>query len=502
MITTDIHKGNWGSKIFKNGIWYVISSLFTKGLSIFLLPIYTHYLSVEEYGILQTLIAFVGILPMFISLALDSAFGRLFHDYKKSKKQVAVLLSTIYWFILAYGFIIIFLFIVSSSFWFENLFEVPSYPYIYIAFIPVLLIQLSILGRSILAATLKTKKLATIDAISSIIGGLISVLLMANWHLGIIGRLSGMALASVYLIIYYTFYLVKNEYLIFVFSKKIFVESISYSAPLIPYVASVWIGTLSDRLILSFYGGFEKVGIYSLAFQLSTIIYILGDGLTRVTNVLITSGLIADNEKTKQNITNYAFITWIFMLTGVFGIFLFAKELVWLLASKAYGGAYAIIPIITITYVFGIQSRFFTDILSVYKKTGLITLGIILSASFNLIFNLIFIPFFGVLGAALATAFSGFLAFIFYYFKSQKIIQIDFLINKMVSNFIFILTFVAAINYSGINDFVSVGNFIIKICIYLVCLVLLFSLNKTKINHFIKDNFNNSKIAERNIFRK
>ena len=71
-----------------------------------------------------------------------------------------------------------------------------------------------------------------------------------------------------------------------------FVESIRYSAPLIPYVASVWIGTLSDRLILLFYGGFEKVGIYSLAFQLAIIIYILGDGFTRVANVLITSGTV------------------------------------------------------------------------------------------------------------------------------------------------------------------------------------------------------------------
>lgn len=492
MIKTDIHKGNWGDKILKKGIWYVLSSIFTKGLSVFLLPVYTYYLSVEEFGILQTLNAVAGIIPMFISLALDSAFVRLFHDYKKSKKQVAVLLSTIYWFILAYGSIVIFLLIISSGFWFENLFEVPAYPYIYLSFIPVLLAQLSLLGKGVFSATLKTKRLATIDAISSILGGGISVLLMAIWHLGIIGRLSGMALASLYLISFYTFYLIKNKYLIFTFSKKIFVQSISYSAPLIPYVASVWIGTLSDRLILSFYGGFEKVGIYSLAFQLATIIYILGDGFTKVTNVLITSGLITDKKKTKENITNYSFITWVFMLTGVLGIFLFAKEFVWLVAPKSYGGAYIVIPIITITYVFGIQSRFFTDILSVYKKTGLITIGIILSALFNLVFNLIFIPIFGIIGAALATAFSGFLSFIFYYYKSQKMIKIDFLINKMVINLILILIFVLVITYSGINDFLSFKNFILKIFIYSGFTVIVYLSNKTIINQFLKGVFNNS----------
>ena len=486
MIATDIHKGNWGSKILKKGFWYVLSSIFTKGLSIFLLPIYTHYLSVEEFGILQTLNALAGILPMFISLALDSAFTRLFHDYKKSKKQIAVLLSTLYWFILVYGFIVIFLCVISSGFWFENLFEVPVYPYIYLSFIPILLIQLSLLGRGVFTVTLKTKKLATFDAISSIIGGGISVLLMAVWHLGIIGRLSGMALASVCLFIFYTLYLVKNKYLIFIFSKKMLIQSISYSAPLIPYVASVWIGTLSDRLILSLYGGFEKVGIYSLAFQLATIIYILGDGFTRVTNVLITSGLIDDKKNTKENIINYSFITWIFMLTAVLGVFLFAKEFVWLVAPEAYEGAYILIPVITITYVFGIQSRFFTDILSVYKKTWLITFGIFLSASFNLVFNLIFIPFYGALGAALATALSGFLAFIFYYFKSQKMIQINFLTNKMFVNFILISLFYIIVSISGVNDFVSVGNFILKIFLYASFIFILFLFNKIIINQFLR----------------
>ena len=491
MIATDIHKGNWGNKIFKKGKWYLLSSIFTKGLSILLLPVYTYYLSTEEFGILQTLSAVAGILPMFISLALDRAFARLFHDYKKSKEQVAVLLSTIYWFILAYGFFVIFLCIISSGFWFENLFELPAYPYIFLSFIPVLLNQLSLLGKGIFEATLKTKRLATIDAVSSIIGGGISVLLMAIWHLGIIGRLSGMALASVYLIVFYTWFLIKNEYLIFSFSRKIFIESIKYSAPLIPYVASVWIGTLSDRLILSFYGGFETVGIYSLAFQLATIIYVLGDGFTRVTGVLITSGLIVDEKKTVEKISIYSFTAWIFMLASVLGIFLFSLELVWVVAPKAYSGAYILIPIITITYVFGIQSRFFTDILSVYKKTGLITFGIILSASFNLIFNLIFIPFLGAVGAALATAFSGFIAFIFYFFKSQKLIKINFLINKMVINFIVISIFVIIISYSGINDFVSVGNFILKIFVYLGYIVICFLLNKTIINQFLKGIFNN-----------
>lgn len=481
MITTDIHKGNWGIKIFSKGKWYLVSSILTKGIGIVLLPVYTHYLEPEAFGILSTLNSVAGILPMFVSLALDSAFSRLYHDYKTSLEQVSILLSTLFWFILIYGSLLVLICIITSELWFEDLLMIPSYPYIYLSFIPVLLNQLSLLGKGILNVTLETKKTAIVDVISSIINGSLSVMLMSIWQLGIIGRLTGIAIASIYMIAFYVWYLSKNQYLRLTFSKKMFIQSIKYSAPLIPYVASVWIGTLSDRLILSIHGGFEKVGIYSLAFQFAIIIYLLGDGFTRVTNVLIMSGIIADKEKTIVNISNYSLILWVIMLTGVFGIYLFAKDLVWLLVPKYYEGAYLLIPIISLTYIFGIQSRFFTDILLTYKRSSLITIGIIFSSIVNLILNLILIPLFGGLGAALATVLSGFTAFLFYYYKSQKLLKVDFLYIKMIINFIIILTLILIVNASAIIDSVSLMNLLVKLFIFTCLCIFMYFINKKSI---------------------
>ena len=71
-----IHKERWSSSIVKYGKWYLLSSFITKGLGILLLPIYTKYLSPDEYGILQGLNSVANFLPFILSLSLDAAFGR------------------------------------------------------------------------------------------------------------------------------------------------------------------------------------------------------------------------------------------------------------------------------------------------------------------------------------------------------------------------------------------------------------------------------------------
>lgn len=80
-----IHKGSWLRTIFRYGKWYLLSSLFTKGIGVILLPLYTNNLSTTEYGTLQTLNSIAALLPIILSCSLDSAFGRFFHDYKYDK---------------------------------------------------------------------------------------------------------------------------------------------------------------------------------------------------------------------------------------------------------------------------------------------------------------------------------------------------------------------------------------------------------------------------------
>ena len=94
---------SWLSSLINYGKWYFISSVLTKGLSVLLLPIYTRYLSPEDFGVLQSLNSIAIFLPILLSCSLDSAIARYYHNLKHDNAKLAIMFSTIFWFVTVYG---------------------------------------------------------------------------------------------------------------------------------------------------------------------------------------------------------------------------------------------------------------------------------------------------------------------------------------------------------------------------------------------------------------
>ena len=153
---------NWLSSILRTGRWYLLSSIATKVLALVTLTILTRHLSPEEFGALNTLIALTQALPILLSLYLDAALGRLYHDDHANEHQLAALFSTVFWFVLVSGGISV---IVFTSLYSKLVTSIESVPliYIWIAMIPILLLQLAQLGIMSLRQSLKAKTVTKIE---------------------------------------------------------------------------------------------------------------------------------------------------------------------------------------------------------------------------------------------------------------------------------------------------------------------------------------------------
>ena len=341
----DIHNKKWSSSVVKYGKWYLISSILTKGLSILLLPIYTRYLPPHDYGILQTLGSVSAFLPFVLSLSLDSAFGRYFHEDKYSKQALATLYSTVYWFVVGYAIIMLVIAFATSVLWMEDLITVPVWPYAYLTFIPVLFSQLGNLGRTFMQQALETKKSTIVDVISTLINAVISVCLLVFCDLGVISRLLGIAVGSFFMFGFYHLYFVHNGILIKTFSLECLKKCLVYSLPLLPAMMGTWISTLSDRLVIAKYSSLASVGLYSLAVQFGQILYLVGDAITRVIGPLIMSGLIADKDATMNKVRNTSFFILVAMLFSNLMLYVFSEDVVSIFATKQYAAAAVFIPI-------------------------------------------------------------------------------------------------------------------------------------------------------------
>lgn len=442
-----IHQKNWLSSIFTHGKWYMLSSLLSKGINIFVLRIYTEYLTPSDYGILDTLNAVALLLPFFISLYLDSAFGRFFHDYKHDREKLKQLFSTLFIFISVFGSLAVIVILISSRFWVTDLLSIPLYPYVFLAFIPPLFYQLGNLGLVFLRQSLLSKNTTLVEIGSVLINVSIAIPLLVLWDFGVLAKLWGSFIAAIGLFLFYFIFFIKKGLLSFSFNVSMLKESLLYSIPLFPIVIGSWIAGLSDRLVIANYSSLDAVGLYSVGFTIGKLMYIFQDAITQVTGPITMSGLIADKEATKAKIAQVSFYIWSVMLYINVGMFLFSDELISIFAGTAYREAQIVIPIVAFSYVFGSQQRIFSTIIAFHKKNWVISSGGIIQAVTNLGLNIIFVPIYGYVAAAFTTLITMIVYTSWIYFFANKYESINLSMKRFANVFFIVGGFLFTISF-------------------------------------------------------
>ncbi|MGB6241443.1 MAG: oligosaccharide flippase family protein [Castellaniella sp.] len=400
-IEVAVHQQSWLRTIFSTGKWYLLSSLMTKGLSLILLPVYTRYLTPEEFGILNTLTALGGVLPVFISLQLDAAFARFFHEYKGSQPMLRALYSTIFWFVACYGGCVVLLCLIVSAYspgWF------PDVPYVYLllTFVPALFLQLGQLGTVFLRQSLDAVRTTSLEVGGALLSALITLVLMIFFDFGVLARLLGIAIPPLFILFYYIQYFKRTGLLAITWRGEILKQAIIYALPLVPSVAGGWITGLSDRLIIAHYVDYDAVGIYSLAASLALAMYVLQDAITQVIGPLAMSGFFTDRERMLENMRRSALQLWILMLAANFLLILFSNEIIAVVSTHAYASASLLLGVISFAYVLGCQYRNFVTIISLHNRTWILTAGGIGQAVLSVVINILFVQHFGIRTAAWA----------------------------------------------------------------------------------------------------
>ena len=84
-----------GSKLAKDSLVYTFADVINKAIPFLLLPVLTHYLAPDDYGVIAAFGSFMGVVSMFISLSMNGAVSVNYYILEKSElaKYVASVLS-------------------------------------------------------------------------------------------------------------------------------------------------------------------------------------------------------------------------------------------------------------------------------------------------------------------------------------------------------------------------------------------------------------------------
>lgn len=388
-------------KLLKNLSFYSLGEILNKSIQFLLLPLYAHYLIPADYGKLELTYLYGAVLVIFYGFIIENGYSRLFFD-KKETGYRDLLFGTSFFFKLVSGAVFLAVSLVLAGpiagllFNFEN------------GAMYVRLISVSVFIKSLAEIPLKTlivEKRAGRYVINNLFYLLVSlsstVYFVVFLHLNIAGVLYGQILGAVVQLLTLLYTEWKWSFLSFSISHM--KGMLYFSLFLIPSQLASFVTYWSNRLFLQKFASLEDVGTFSFGYKIASIIPIL---LTQPIKKAIGPEiyeLIDRPDECKKRIRQLTLI--IFMALALFALALsmFARELIALMASKAYASSHEVVFVLSLGYVFIGMAGIAVTPIQISKKTWLITITWVLSSIANIALNYALVPSFGKAGATYAS---------------------------------------------------------------------------------------------------
>lgn len=462
-------------KLAKNTFIYAIGEVIPKLLSFGLLPVYTHYLTPNDYGILSYTNAVMVFLFVFSTLSLNSYVLRFFFE-KKSDGERRKLIGNIFLFISFINIIILVLgFVIVPSLLNHFHVKVPWNPYFKLAFIANFLDVFSVIPLVLYRVRQNAKFFVALNLGKVVLQYFIIFILIVVYNKGILGYYYGNIIASIpFFIIYWI--IIYRQCTLNLNIKEI-QEGLRFSLVLLPGAIAYLLLSFSDRVFLERYVTMRDIGIYNIAYTLAFTL-----------NMVIQSGYKAIEPEIFKRYGSHDF-SWfilkskaVFFFTVYLGamlLSLFSQEFFQLMTAPAYYNGYLLVPIIMVGVIMTGQNVIFGGILTAEKNTKSIGIATVLGVIVSLTSNIFLIPRFGIYAAAISTAISFGVMNLTMYFKMK--LKDKSIKQELIALFSFII-FVIPFYYFFKFQF-SILSIFIKVFVFCLYTLVLLKIFKIKFNH-------------------
>jgi len=406
--------------------------------SLFLLSIITKNLGASNYGIFVQVITTVLFLQPFVELGLGSSIVRFLSS--KNKEEIIQGIITILSIVLLAGIITsLGLYLLSGNF--ANLFlkEESAEFIVKLASPLVMLDPLIAISLNSFRIFGQVKKYFEVSILQSLLE-ISFIICSVSLGFGLVGIFVStlftrliILIIILHLLISYAGFKIPNFRLI----KPYLI----YSFPFIFTAVFEIVIALSDRYVIGFYMGSKDVGIYAASYSIGSIISVYSALIMYVLYPTLSNyydkGLV-------REINVYLSYTWkylmMLLIPSFFGLSILSSQLVSIFATSefVFEGKY-IVVIISLSMIFNSLYSLYGGIILLTKNTHIFALSCIFSGLLNLLLNILFVPIYGIIAAAVSTLISYLISAMIIYIYSRSIkfhIDYRFLVKSIFSSII------------------------------------------------------------------
>jgi len=360
----------------------------------------------ESIGKLSLITSIYAFLSPFI---LISTHGAIFVEYHKTddRNTFASYFSTAL-LINFFAFLVFTLVILFGLDWFVKLIDCPK---LWILAIPLFCFfdSVKLLALSILQISKRPLFYSIVSLLYTILNFFFSIFFVYKFEMDYQGRLSGIFLSGLLVAVFSFFLCYKMKFLTTKFQRYFFKDILAYGLPLLPHAIGFLILDLADRFFISHFAGKAELGIYSVTYLISSMLYLLSGVFFNAWTPHLYDELKKNTPESRLKIVQvfyvYAFVVFFIAIGFVFCLPLIYKIFI---NNKFYSGtqyAYLII----LGYFFMSIYLIFSGIIFYEKKNYIFGYVALFNICFNLILNYFLIKQYYAFGAALATCISMFM---------------------------------------------------------------------------------------------
>jgi O-antigen/teichoic acid export membrane protein len=444
-------------KTFKHTVIYGLGGVISKAVGFLLIPVYTRYLSPNDYGVVAMVMIYITVLEIVLRLGVDSAlFKAYFEETDEESRRTLVATSLLFQFAAAGAvFALTYPFSEGLS---ELFFGTGDYTvYFEFATASQMLVMVKVVPLSVIRAKERPGVYSILTVLRFGLVMAFNIIFVVGLEAGPLGIIkaqfySALVIAPVLLVI-----ALRNMRPRF--SWNLFKRVTSFGLPLVPAGLAGWVLTLANRYILRIAAPVSKfvlvtqkglgemvaktgavlagalptlqeVGLYDLAYKFSLIVRM---GLIQPF-IFAWGPLMFSIYHQPEARRVYRAVLTLFTLASVgicFAVGVMSPEIVRLMATWPFYGAWSAVFILGLSHCFYGLYIVFTVGTSVVHKSKYQAYTATIGVVANVGLNFLLIPHWGMMGAALATMASfALMAFVHYRF-SQRQYRIDYDLGAM-----------------------------------------------------------------------
>ena len=332
------------SKLVKNSLIYAIGDIAPRLLSFISFPILTRYLSPAEYGIVNY-VNTVNLFLMTIGFLCLNTYYLVYYYKQPTEEDRRKLLGNLSIFIIGLNLIMTLLcFGVGPKLITKFESNISFYPYLAIGLVTNLFGLVSVLPTALYRLEENPLPLTIIN----VVRGVINLGITIWFVVGLGFKAEGLLFSQMIVTIVFGLIFIKITLnnMIWTFNWKQLKTALIFSLPLLPGSLSYLLTTMFDRILIDKYLNLTDLGIYSSASTLALILNIISYGAYKAFEPYIFKHIDSpDFAGLFTKLRNGLF--WV-LLSGAFGLALFAREFFQIFSEQQYHTAYLYVPVILI----------------------------------------------------------------------------------------------------------------------------------------------------------